>query len=216
MASHATLSNFLEELEWTQNHPKYLSGRSRALFPTTFLEIAVYVWKVIINVESYPAAIIWSNGASKSMKQYYTASAPLGHGPRKTNEERYSRLQKIRCLQITPLFGLDELHWILVRNVPLLQYVLVLCPSRYRHFYWSPLRTVEPRVRLPSAWVSLPRKGTMLIFLPHDIYGLAKLEESLIPEKLRKAFKSISQSQPHKVEVSQLLLYKILARNRES
>ena len=52
----------------------------------------------------------------------------------------------------------------------------------------------------------------MLIFLPYDIYGLAKLEESLIPEK----FKSISQSQPHKVEVSQLLLYKILARNRES
>ena len=65
---------------------------------------------ILINVESYPAAIIWSNGASKSMKQYYTASAPLGHGPRKTNEERYSRLQKIRCLQITPLFWLDELH----------------------------------------------------------------------------------------------------------
>ena len=34
----------------------------------TFLEIAVYVWKVIINVESYPAVIIWSNGAIKSMK----------------------------------------------------------------------------------------------------------------------------------------------------
>ena len=56
----------------------------------------------------------------------------------------------------------------------------------------------------------------MLIFLPHDTYGLAKLEESLIPEKLQKAFKSISQSQPHKVEVSQLLLYKMLARNKES
>ena len=28
--------------QWTQNHPQYLSGLSRALFPTTFLEIAVY------------------------------------------------------------------------------------------------------------------------------------------------------------------------------
>ena len=41
MASRAILSNFFEE-QWTQNHPKYLSGLSRALFPTTFLEIAVY------------------------------------------------------------------------------------------------------------------------------------------------------------------------------
>ena len=89
MASLATLSNFLEELGWTQNHPQYLSGWSRALFPTTFPEIAVYVWIIIIDVEAYPAAIIWFNGASKSVKQYYTASAPLGHGPRKNNEDRY-------------------------------------------------------------------------------------------------------------------------------
>ena len=41
MASPAILSNFFVE-EWTQNHPQYLSGLSRALFPTTFLEIAVY------------------------------------------------------------------------------------------------------------------------------------------------------------------------------
>ena len=27
----------------TENHPQYLSGLSRALFPTTFLEIAVNV-----------------------------------------------------------------------------------------------------------------------------------------------------------------------------
>ena len=39
--SRAILSNFFEE-QCTQNHPKYLSGLSRALFPTTFLEIAVY------------------------------------------------------------------------------------------------------------------------------------------------------------------------------
>ena len=41
MASRAILSNFFEE-QWTQNHPQYLSGLSRALFPTTFLELAVY------------------------------------------------------------------------------------------------------------------------------------------------------------------------------
>ena len=41
MVSRAILSNFFEE-QWTQNHPQYLSGLSRALLPTTFLEIAVY------------------------------------------------------------------------------------------------------------------------------------------------------------------------------
>ena len=42
MASRAILSNFFEE-QWTQNHPQYLSALSRALFPTTFLEIAVFM-----------------------------------------------------------------------------------------------------------------------------------------------------------------------------
>ena len=41
MTSPAILSNFFEE-QWTQNHPQYLSGLSRALFSTTFLEVAVY------------------------------------------------------------------------------------------------------------------------------------------------------------------------------
>ena len=45
MASCAILSNFFEE-HWTQNHPQYLSGLSRALFPTNFLEIAVYKYSV--------------------------------------------------------------------------------------------------------------------------------------------------------------------------
>ena len=36
------LSNFFEKKR-TQNHPQCLSGLSRALFPTTFLETAVYV-----------------------------------------------------------------------------------------------------------------------------------------------------------------------------
>ena len=40
MASRVILSNFFEK-QLTQNHPQYLSGLSRALFPTTFLEIGV-------------------------------------------------------------------------------------------------------------------------------------------------------------------------------
>ena len=42
MTSPAILSNFFEK-QWTQNHPQYLSGLSRALYPTTFPEIVVYV-----------------------------------------------------------------------------------------------------------------------------------------------------------------------------
>ena len=45
MASCAILSNFFED-HWTQNLPQYLSGLSRALFPTNFLEIAVYKYSV--------------------------------------------------------------------------------------------------------------------------------------------------------------------------
>ena len=39
-ASSAILSNFSEK-QRTQNHLQYLSGLARALYPTTFLEIAV-------------------------------------------------------------------------------------------------------------------------------------------------------------------------------
>ena len=42
IASPAILSNFFEK-QWTQNHPQYLSGLSRALCPTTFLKIAVLI-----------------------------------------------------------------------------------------------------------------------------------------------------------------------------
>ena len=41
MASHAILTNFFLE-RGRKNHPQYLSGLSRALFPTTFLETTVY------------------------------------------------------------------------------------------------------------------------------------------------------------------------------
>ena len=40
MASRAILWNFFEK-QWTKNYPQCLSGLSRALFPTTFLETAV-------------------------------------------------------------------------------------------------------------------------------------------------------------------------------
>jgi len=42
MASPAILSNLLEK-QWTQNNPQDLSGLSRALYPTIFLKIAVYL-----------------------------------------------------------------------------------------------------------------------------------------------------------------------------
>ena len=44
VASCAILSNFFEE-QWTQNYPQYFLRLSRALFPKTFLEIAVYAWQ---------------------------------------------------------------------------------------------------------------------------------------------------------------------------
>ena len=40
VASCAILSDFFEE-QWTQNYPQYFLRLSRALFPKTFLEIAV-------------------------------------------------------------------------------------------------------------------------------------------------------------------------------
>ena len=48
MASRVILSNFFEK-QLIQNHPQYLSGLSRALFPTTFLEIAVYLRFILIQ-----------------------------------------------------------------------------------------------------------------------------------------------------------------------
>ena len=43
------LSNFSKE-QWIQNHPQCLSGLSWALFQTTFLEIAVYWWRVTTQI----------------------------------------------------------------------------------------------------------------------------------------------------------------------
>ena len=52
MASRAILSNFFEGQK-TQNHPRYVSALSRALFPTlTFLEIAVCRLRVVPHFSS--------------------------------------------------------------------------------------------------------------------------------------------------------------------
>ena len=44
------LLNFSEE-RWTQNHPQCLSGLLRALFPTTFLEIVVYLDLILLRFD---------------------------------------------------------------------------------------------------------------------------------------------------------------------
>ena len=81
MASHAILSNFFEE-EWTQHHPQYLSGLSRALFPTTFLEIAVYEerravsrkWNNTRNtLENFGKDALFYEGTQKMQKIMNTA-----------------------------------------------------------------------------------------------------------------------------------------------
>ena len=56
MASPAILSNFFGE-QWTQNHPQYLSELSRALFQTTFLKIAVYMWALLVSFIAFRAIL---------------------------------------------------------------------------------------------------------------------------------------------------------------
>ena len=52
MTSRTILSNFFKK-QWTQNRPQYLSGFSRALSPTTFLEIAVYMYNKVLGIMNY-------------------------------------------------------------------------------------------------------------------------------------------------------------------
>ena len=60
VASRAILSNFFEE-QGTQNYPQYLSGLSRALFPTTFLEIPVKCQQVHSNKPMSGAGGVYLN-----------------------------------------------------------------------------------------------------------------------------------------------------------
>ena len=82
---------------------------------------------------------------------------------------------------------------------------------------------VEDGGELACQLLELPYQGedlSMVILLPHDIHGLGKLEEDLTHDKLQKALALVSQSHPHKVEVSlprfkltqQFKLNEILAR----
>lgn len=53
--------------------------------------------------------------------------------------------------------------------------------------------------------LEMPYQGkdlSMVILLPHNTHGLAKLEEDLTHDKLHKAFQRVAKSHPHKVEVS--------------
>ncbi len=64
---------------------------------------------------------------------------------------------------------------------------------------------VEDYGELACQILELPYQGedlSMVILLPHDTHGLAKLEEDLTHDKLQKALALVSQSHPHKVEVS--------------
>ena len=69
MASPAILSNFFEE-KGTQNHPQYLSGLSRALFPTTFLEIAVYFNLVYTKTGDSVFRALWLASESVNILHY--------------------------------------------------------------------------------------------------------------------------------------------------
>ena len=64
---------------------------------------------------------------------------------------------------------------------------------------------VQDAAELGCQVLELPYQGeslSMIILLPHDTHGLAKLEESITHDKLQKALESVSQSYPHKVDVS--------------
>ena len=64
---------------------------------------------------------------------------------------------------------------------------------------------VDDVAELGCQVLELPYQGeglSMILLLPHDVHGLAKLEESITHDKLQKALESVSQSYPHMVQVS--------------
>ena len=64
---------------------------------------------------------------------------------------------------------------------------------------------VEGGGELECQILELPYQGedlSMVILLPHDTHGLARLEESLTHERLQQALASVSKSYPEKVKVS--------------
>ena len=58
VASRAIISNFFEE-QCPQNHSHYLSGLTRALFPTTFLKIAVCYHFIVTPLGNRIMFVLW-------------------------------------------------------------------------------------------------------------------------------------------------------------
>ena len=76
------LSIFFEE-QWTENHPQYLSGLSCALFPTTFLEIAMWCieWLNSLNTltEHNESTSTWFRLTEQHDRGHVTANKFRGH-----------------------------------------------------------------------------------------------------------------------------------------
>ena len=80
MASPAILSTFFEE-QWTQNQPQYLSGLSRALFPTGFFEKAVYKYckrlsRTPFQIASLPTSLLFGEESCQP-PSFKSLSSPL-------------------------------------------------------------------------------------------------------------------------------------------
>ena len=67
MASRVILSNFFEE-QWIQKHPQYLLGLPHSLFPTSFLEIAVYKRSPLTVVFSATFLTSFTNDSASSLE----------------------------------------------------------------------------------------------------------------------------------------------------
>ena len=100
------------EEQWTQNHPQYLSGLSRALFPTTFLEIAVKK-KSIIHHRRSPVPCVsvttWPKETGGSGCDYFFKK--LGNHSSFYEWNLHSnRAQKWRKLVLTSIRSLRSLR----------------------------------------------------------------------------------------------------------
>ena len=102
MASRVIHSNFFEE-QWTQKHPQYLSGLSRSLLPTAFLETAVYCLDLPTS-----RAQIFSRARSESGRFFYVfcsknerrsegSSFVLGPTTGTGNEKRRTLRKSLYC-----------------------------------------------------------------------------------------------------------------------
>ena len=117
--SPAILSNFFEK-QWTQNHPQYLSGLSRALYLTTFLEIAVYerdIWKTRLYFEVKWSNYLFAAFVDNKEECKHVAYSKNSQGPKGVLWMRYWSTANIRVLEqkITLKFPTDWSH---IRDKP--------------------------------------------------------------------------------------------------